>query len=402
MVIRRQPEDFQVEEILDERVALALRDSARPPGAFVVYRLTKRSLTTPAATTAMARALGVKPGHVAHAGLKDKHACTSQHVSVRAPTGRALPDRVEGPGWNAAIVGRLDEELGAEAIAANRFRVVVRALRPRDAREMDERARAIATAEGAGRGALLVPNYFGRQRFGSTRAGRGFVARHLIAGRFEEAVRAMLTRHDRKDTARAKQFARTLAASWGDWGRVLEHAPRDPRRGAVEVLARGGGHREAFAALPYMDQLMAVEAYQSHLWNQVVARCVRDIGGPGAWSIDDDDGLVACEAGKIGPEWRDERVPMLAPGSTARPPWGPACEAVLADEGIGANDLAIPGLRRPRFGEAWRAMFARASEFAVGGPERDEFSPMLAARVLEFELPRGAYATVLLAALGVS
>jgi tRNA(Glu) U13 pseudouridine synthase TruD len=60
----------------------------------------------------------------------------------------------------------------------------------------------------------------------------------------------------------------------------------------------------------------------------------------------------------------------------------------------------VPGLRRPDFGEAPRGLFAEAAGFALDPPTADELFADRLRRSVRFELPRGAYATVLLRALG--
>src|SRR5437870_12332522 len=92
MTIRRLPADFLVTERLRDPFARAIGEPAagRP---HAVYRLTKESLTTPEAASKVAAALGVKGGAVAYGGLKDKHARTIQHVSVRIDPG-AAPERI--------------------------------------------------------------------------------------------------------------------------------------------------------------------------------------------------------------------------------------------------------------------------------------------------------------------
>jgi tRNA(Glu) U13 pseudouridine synthase TruD len=66
------------------------------------------------------------------------------------------------------------------------------------------------------------------------------------------------------------------------------------------------------------------------------------------------------------------------------------------------ENLVIPGLRRPFFGESERSLFVRAEGFEQDRPVPDTFdrTGKRFARTLRFSLPRGAYATVVLRALG--
>jgi tRNA pseudouridine13 synthase len=394
MTIRRQPQDFAVEEILTAECAAGIVSARTATAPLSVWRLTKTSLTTPEATARLAKALGTSGGKVSHAGLKDKHAVTTQFVTAEAPS--AAGDRLSGPGWEADRTGWHPRHLQARDIAGNRFTIVVRDLSPAAAAAIRERARAIATPEGS----LRFINYFGEQRFGSARHGEGFAARHLARGDFEGALRLLIATPARKDTGPRRVFTRAAANAWGQWQSLAATLPRMPERAAVEAMAAGRGLDEAFAALPNFLQQMCVDAYQSHLWNRIVGRMVRDVmGARGVFEAP--GGLWFPPASGIPGSWLGVSVPMPARGVTAVAPWDAAAAAVLAEEGLGMEDLRVPGLRRPVFGDAPRPVVADARGFEMDAPCPDELGRGGRVRVtLRFDLPRGGYATVLLRALG--
>lgn len=406
MAIRRQPGEFRV----DEQIALAPSAYAASdsPPAFALYRLTKTQLTTPEACQRLARALGVRPGTVEYAGLKDKHAVTTQYVSV-AHRGSATPARVEGPGWTGEFVGVVTRHLRAEDIEFNRFAIVMRDLARPAANEMTERAAALV---GPG-GSLRVVNYFGDQRFGSARHGEGFAARKLIAGDFEGAIRLLIATPARKDTGLRRTFTRLAASKWGDWHALARDLPRCPDRRAIEILAAGGHPRDAFASLPFMIQQLAVESFQSFLWNATAAHLMLDLSHAASIEplrADDDFGEMIFPTAAVwdAPSLKDRscdfarlELPMLSAETRLVSPWGNSVQAVLAREGVLIDQLRIPGLRRPAFREARRPLLVNATEFRLGPVEPDElYGRMRVKREVRFALPRGAYATVVLRALG--
>jgi tRNA pseudouridine13 synthase len=71
-------------------------------------------------------------------------------------------------------------------------------------------------------------------------------------------------------------------------------------------------------------------------------------------------------------------------------------EAVLAGEGIGWSDLRVRQLSRVRVGGAERAALVFPRDLRVGEPVEDELYPGRHRLTLEFFLPRGSYATLLL------
>lgn len=407
MTIRRQPEDFVVEERLRESVRAALRPAADASAPHAIFELRKTGLSTPNAIDSLARELRIRPGATSYAGLKDRHARTLQHVSalVDPATVAAIGEkglaRGDGAGasWHARPIGWMREPLVAEHIDGNRFTIVVRDLARNTTHELDRRAHVLRDGDG-----LLVVNYFGDQRFGSARHGEGFAAKHLVRGEFEAALKLLVATPARKDQGATRTMTRVAASHWGDWKRILADVPRMPERAAFELLGKGRDFREAFAALPSFTQIICVEAYQSHLWNEVARRLVTKLGDEKTrLERDDPFGLLTFPYSRIVPEeMRTLNLPLFSPDTQFETAWASEAEAVLAEEGVTMEGLTIPGLKKPYFGEAPRMLFIRAEEFAMDKPVADTFdrTGKRFARTIRFNLPRGAYATVVLRALG--
>jgi len=454
LTIRRHPSDFRVIERPDPAFMASLAVQPSREARFAIYELAKTGLATPEATARFARALGTRAGMIQYAGLKDKHAQTTQLVAapMTALRGRAPSHVTEEPRrgqppkadphastshWEARLLGFATHELDARSIVGNRFEIIVRALDRASAKEMDRRANMLAV----GQDAIRIVNYFGAQRFGSARHGQGFVARRLIEGDFEGAMRLAIATPARKDVGKARVLTRTLAQRWGEWPELAKTLPQIPERRAIEALAKGKSFKDAFTLLPYFTQAMYVEAYQSHLWNDAARRIAIAIAPSqrDRSTADDEFGVMefpraaltemsaaetsANEAdqatdnamdratdqtqageGEDTPAWSACIMPVLAKGSELAEPWGTFASEALAAEGITLEQLTIPGLRRPFFGEANRPLFVDATDFALGAWEPDEEASENSSKGLKrhvaFDLPRGAYATVVLRALG--
>jgi hypothetical protein len=82
LTIRRTPEDFRVEELTSGGFRASLLPEWAPSNPFAAYRLEKISLATPDAIGFIARDLRVPRAAVCAAGLKDRHALTSQTITV--------------------------------------------------------------------------------------------------------------------------------------------------------------------------------------------------------------------------------------------------------------------------------------------------------------------------------
>jgi len=148
--LRSDPEDFQVEEELGY--------AASGEGEHVFLRIRKRGRNTHEVARAIASLAGVRQMAVGYAGLKDRHAVTTQHFTVQLP-GREAPDwaGLEDDSLQVLDVARHHRKIRRGGLHGNRF--VIRIRKPTGDRDLAEgRLQQIAD-----RG---VPNYFGSQRFG--------------------------------------------------------------------------------------------------------------------------------------------------------------------------------------------------------------------------------------------
>jgi tRNA pseudouridine13 synthase len=133
-------------------------------GEHVFVRLTKTDRTTLDVVRAMADALGCDPRSAGHAGMKDRRAVTTQTISLQAPRGvdpRDLAARAAAlrlPGVVVHDATPHANKLKPGHLAGNRFAIAVRDV------ARDRLPEVVAGLERAARDG--VPNAFGVQRFG--------------------------------------------------------------------------------------------------------------------------------------------------------------------------------------------------------------------------------------------
>ncbi|WP_333687036.1 tRNA pseudouridine(13) synthase TruD [Methylococcus capsulatus] len=203
--IRVSPEDFRVDEILGF--------DPTGQGEHALLHIRKTGENTDHVAQRIARLAGVKPMDVGYAGLKDRHAVTTQWFSVRL-AGKADPDWRALESESIAVLRhtRHDRKLKRGALAGNRFRIILRGLEG-VCDGLEARCAAIRAAG--------VPNYFGPQRFGH--GGRNLQeALRLFAD-----PRRRIDRNKRSlylSAARSYLFNRVLAGrvEHGSWNRGVE------------------------------------------------------------------------------------------------------------------------------------------------------------------------------------
>lgn len=207
VTIRRAPEDFEVDEL-----------PAYEPcgvGAHLFVRFTKRGLDTLVAVRELARRLGVPARDAGTAGLKDRHAVTTQWASFPLSERAPLPEpaALAGDGIDVLALARHGNKLKTGHLRGNRFSLLLR-----DVPTGEEGALVDALTRV---GADGLPNRFGRQRFGrhGDNAAR---ARAFVTGR-EPPPRDAKVRRLLFSALQSELFHAVLDARVADdtWRRLL-------------------------------------------------------------------------------------------------------------------------------------------------------------------------------------
>jgi tRNA pseudouridine13 synthase len=379
MKLKQRPEDFHVEERTDVEAGQA--------GEFAYYRLEKRGRTTPDAVAAVQQRWKLDPRRISFGGLKDRHAHTIQYLTIhRGPT-RNLSQE----GLTLTYLGRIARPYVSEDIRANRFRITLRDLGPDDVSGIESAIPELAT--------VGVPNYFDDQRFGSV-TGTAFIAREMVLGNFEAALRLALVEPYEFDRPRERREKEILAAHWGDWPAARAELPDGHARRVAGYLAHHPtDFRGACALLRPELQGLYLAAWQGHLWNRMLARWLTDrVPADQLVRLQLKGGEVVLPrdiAVAHAREWDTMLIPLPSARLKVDPqaPWAGVVEAVMAEEGIPLAEMRIKGMRRPFFSKGDRAAKVSVSGLTAA-PGDDEEHAGRRKMTLEFELPRGCYATM--------
>ena len=381
MKLKQDPDDFRVEELTGIQPG--------SDGPFALYRLEKRNWTTHDAISAIRRSWQLHAQRVAYGGLKDRHAATVQYLSIF----RGPHRNFQQPGFQLTWLGQIREPYSSRAVDANRFEITLRDLDADRASAACERA-PVLSRDGA-------PNYFDDQRFGSVGADRDFIARRMVRGEFETALKLALAAPYEFDRAAAKKEKAILLENWGRWAECKDLLPCGHARSLIDYLKHHPtDFRGAVGRLRPDLQGLYLSAYQSFLWNAILGgwlseRMLADnlislnlrLGSfPAPRSFDD----ASRE------HWRGAVLPLPAARWRFDPSaeWSSIAERVLADEGFTWEQLKIRGLQKPFFTKGERAAWSFPADFAA---ERfpDERNAGRFALRLKFSLPRGSYATII-------
>jgi len=382
MKVKQNPADFQVEELTDA--------TTEPRGEFAFYRLHKVGWTTHDALEIIRQRWQIESRRVNYGGLKDRHADTVQYLTIHNGPKRGFDHQR----MTLSYLGQRYDPYSSRDIRANRFGITLRALKPRD--ELFA-LNAIQQIQATG-----IANYFDDQRFGSVTTNGPFIAKHMVLGEFEAALKIALTEYYEFDRAETKHDKQTLREHWGDWPKCKGLLNKGHARSLVDYLVHHPTDFKGTCARlrPELGGLY-VSAYQSDLWNRLLAKWLQ------AHFALDALGTIALHRGAYPiplqrPEAMSDNVLSVElPLPTARlkpdpaAPWFPMLEAVMLEEGITLKQLKIPGLDRPFFSKGERTAFIHPQNLEAI-PANDDVNPGQRKLILKFTLPRGCYATMLI------
>ncbi len=380
MKLKCRPEDFRVEELPEVRPL--------ERGHYTFYRLTKTGIGTIEAVQAIARGWNLAGRQISYGGLKDKHAVTIQYLTIASGPMRPFQSK----GIELEPLGKIERPYAPANFRGNRFRVVIRDLKPDEAKQIESTVEAISR-EG-------LPNYFDDQRFGSVGYSRRFMGHAWLVGDHEDALKLALIEPNPFDRSGVKKQKEILRECWGNWAEAKGRLDRSSTRSIVTYLVdHPADFRGAFARLRRELRTLYFSAFQSHLWNLFLARLLeRQLPPDRRVLVDMKVGTFPFPVG-LTPEqreaFRDLSIPL--PSARNREPQGILGEGVrevLSDFSLTWDELKIKHLKDIFFSKGLRAAFSYPQEMAASVDD-DPLHPGKSTATLSFDLNKGAYATIL-------
>ena len=227
-------------------------------------------------------------------------------------------------------------------------------------------------------------------------------------GRREEGLKRLLASHSSHDDDRTANLKRALRENWRDWKKcrgiagklgahhsVFEHLARDPRD-------YGGAFRRVSSRV----RLIHLFAYQSHLWNRVVAEFLRErlerdvlleVAGIEGPLVFPGQGFQVTQGANYSVRLPGPHLADVEDSQQKR-----LFEEVLRSEGLSKKSFNIEGI--PGFGLKGedRTLFVFPTLGPIRGDQGKKATSAGSRREgadratvkLRFSLPRGAYATI--------
>jgi tRNA pseudouridine13 synthase len=276
--IRESIEDFVVEEVLVDG-STATIDSSQGIGRvlgssstendYLLCKLIKRNWDTFAVLKQIAKQLNIDIERIQIAGIKDAKAVTAQHITIEGVSEEDI-GRISVKDTEITALGYVHRALSPYFSHGNKFRITINGVelsRGTVEERLSETTRQLQNAAG-------VANFFGHQRFGTTRPITHLVGKTIVNGDFEQAAMLFLAKtfpHEHPDSKRA----RMNLESTHNFNSAVDEFPKQLRyeRSMLRHLVdEPGDYVGAFRTLPFRLRELFVQAYQSYLFNKVLSR----------------------------------------------------------------------------------------------------------------------------------
>jgi len=248
-----EPEDFIVQEVpLYEPMG---------SGEHCYYTLEKRNRTTMACISELAKYLNISEVDIGYAGLKDKHAVTSQMVSIRM-TSKDAPEIKTG-GFTMKFLGRHQNKIKIGHLKGNRFILNLENLEKNYQEKLEKKLAAFRQ--------VGFPNYFGFQRFGS-RLNNHLAGISVLKKDFKEACRLIIG--DPTNEANKQAFQAREYFEKGDLQKSFDTFPLyffNERKMIKELQKGENKEKRAYLKCDRKTREILFNASQSYLFNLVAS-----------------------------------------------------------------------------------------------------------------------------------
>ena len=424
-VLKSEISDFIVREITMSGEILSTHEKEMANTQYnprrdkaTIFTVIKKKMDTILASKTLSEYLHVPPNHIKWAGIKDHTAITAQRFTVR---GNRISDLKNFKHNNITItnIRPAKEEIELGKLWGNNFTINLRNT-PEKFQEVEATLYEwISQINKQG-----FPNYFGMQRFGQHRPNSHKVGRHVFLGQFQEACEEFLYEIYPKEYEENKLFRQQLKET-SNLSEILKNWPRGfhyEKLIANQLVQNPGDYQSAFFALPTPLANLVMSSFQSYIFNKAISQRIAE-GHPLSQPISGDVVSILMEPKghpslisykyQGGKGWNDEtiikafkheRATIIAPiighktNLTDYPAFEPIYRKILIEENFDVSQFNHPYPRIFRFDGTFRPIFNKPSSLKISQAyvtnKYPEFDPH--GIKLEFSLPKGTYATVLL------
>jgi tRNA pseudouridine13 synthase len=423
-IIRQFVEDFVVEEVLvdgskaeisqpESYVKRGVLSSSALKERYLLCVLVKQNWDMFQALRLIAEQLGISTKQIHFAGIKDAKAITAQHITVEGITAEQI-QKVQVKDVKIRPIGYFRSKLSSYFLLGNNFHIDIRAINHPKSTIKKRITRTIEELEAIGG----VPNFFGHQRFGTTRSITHLVGKAIVKGNFRKAVMLFLDKPSLYEHPESRQAREQLQATQ-DFEQALKNFPKQLRyeRLMLRHLAKNpDDYVGAFRRLPIRLRELFPQAYQSYLFNKFLSgRITRGLplarAEVGDYVVNvERSGLPMLTMHKIASaetlteinkkiEAGKMRLAIPLFGFKQRTSLGAQGEIekqIIEEESITQENFKISAMPEITARGELRTALTPLNNFSLNEISEDSANPSKHKAKVSFTLCRGSYATILL------
>lgn len=372
--LKKTAQDFVVREISNAPAEV-------PSGRYTIADVTTTNWETNRLIRLLARTMRISRERIGFAGTKDKRAVTTQKMSFECE-----PNRLDNIGLKDISVSGIycsNRPIRMGDLLGNSFEITVRDCES----DRDSIESTVVSVTDAVKSIGGFPNYFGVQRFGTSRPVTHIVGERIVRGDIEGAVEAYLclpSEFEEEDVQNAREAFRRCN---GDYSAIDFELPKIMGFESIlidHLRRRPGDFIGAISEMPSNLQMMFTHAYQSYLFNlmlsgrmehgmplnsPVVGDTVIPVNAEG---VPDHDGPVTVTAKNMRLVERQVAkgrafVAITVFGSDGMFSEGEMGEIerkIVDDEGLSKDDFIVPGLAHCSAKGNWREILCTVNDLS--------------------------------------
>ncbi len=362
--IKSKPEDFIVEEIA-EKWNCSISDKwvkqeiQKADKQFLWCEMEKIDIDHFSAMKILSEKISTMPSNIGYAGTKDKRAWTSQRISIEKPNLEKIKNfahekiYLKNFKWNKRKI-----KLGY--LEANKFTITIRQVTDTKPLSKIKKTKDFA-------------NFFGKQRFGTTRKNNVEIGKLILKKQFKEAVMKILTDTSEKEKPEVQEARKRLLQE-KDFEKAKKYFPcyLKLENQIIRYLARK--KQDYVGALKRANRkniLMYVHSVQSKIFNEILEKCLQENLKPEKIML---------------PGFRLEFSPSKL---------GKIEKQVLKENNLELRDFNLIEISYLRLKGTYRKAFSQVKDLEII-TENDELNKDCKKIILKFTLPKGNYATTFL------
>ncbi len=372
--IRQSKDSFIVDEVIDLDALNISTDRSR----YALFRLRKSGIDSIHALREVRLKYGIR---LKILGLKDAYASTTQYALVNAKDINVTDGILATEHCMLELVGYTDRMINKKHLLGNVFNI--RVYSNENINKMIDAVNMVRDYAKDRR----VANFYGYQRFGSSRAVTHLIGKAIVKRLFNDALNILLT-YTTEYESREHRRIRLELRDKGLSKELVDSIPNtmDMERIAAREMLKSNDPIRALRALPIEVRRLFVEAYQAYIFNKALSIAVSK-GYDISRSLHDDL-CFALEGNRLGSiKVGDGIVALPLVGYAFKPKgrFGELSEQVMKGEGIKSKGFYVKEMQEVSIEGGFRP----APLLLMDDISYDNAS-------IRFALHKGCYATVLL------